>query len=133
MKRLFERVTRDLVRRGIRDGLLGGNGIWLALGAVSWLVRWLSRVPSQRVVREQIRVGETITITSVAAPPFGRTARKLAKRERKLAKAARRQVRSQRKAAAELVPATAEAVEPAPATKQKGGRRGKRRTRRAKA
>jgi hypothetical protein len=131
VKRLIERVTRGLVRRGIRDGLLGGNGIWLALGAVSWLVRWLSRVPSQRVVREQIRVGETITITSVPAPPFGRKARKLAKRERKLAKAARRQVRGERKAAAELVSAPAEA-EPAPTTKQQGSA-GEGRTRRAKA
>jgi hypothetical protein len=102
VKRLLERATRDLVRRGIRDGLLGGNGIWLALGAVAWLARWLSRSPAPGVVREQIRVGETITVTSVAPPAFGRRARKLAKAERTEAAAARRQVRSERKNAAGL-------------------------------
>lgn len=106
MKRLLERLTRDLVRRGIHDGLLGGNGIWLALGAVAWLARWLSRSPSPTVVREQIRVGETITVTSVAAPAFGRRARKLANAERTAAASARRQVRSERKNAAELGGAT---------------------------
>jgi hypothetical protein len=129
VKRLIERVTRDLVRRGISDGLLGGNGIWLALGAVSWLVRWLSRVPSQRVVHEQIRVGETITITSVPAPPFGRKARKLARRERKLAKAARRQLRGQRSTAPELASVTADVVEAPPVAAHSGGGR----TRRSKA
>jgi hypothetical protein len=95
-------LARNLVRRGIRDGLLGGNGIWLALGAAAWLVRWLSRTPAQRVVTETIRVGETITVTSVPAPPYGRAARKLAKADRKLAKADRRQVRHERDRAALL-------------------------------
>jgi hypothetical protein len=93
-------LARNLVRRGIRDGLLGGNGIWLALGATAWLVRWLSHVPGQRVVTEEIRVGETITVTSVPAPPYGRAARKLTKVDRRQAELARRQVRRERNRAA---------------------------------
>ena len=99
MKPLFERVARNLVRRGIRDGLLGGNGVWLALGAGAWLVRWLARAPSQRVVTESIRLGETITVTSVPAPPYGRAARKLASSDRATAKLARRQVKREREQA----------------------------------
>jgi hypothetical protein len=96
----FERLTRNLVRRGIRDGLLGGNGIWLALGAAAWLVRWLARTPSQRVVVEKLQVGETLVVTSVPPPPFGRKARKLEKAERKNARTVRGQVRAERKRAA---------------------------------
>lgn len=99
MRRLLQRVTRDLVRRGVRDGLLGGNGVWLAVGAAAWLVRFLSRSPAQRVVRERIRVGETITVTSTPAPPFGRKARRLARADRSRARSARREVRSERKRA----------------------------------
>jgi hypothetical protein len=99
VKALFQRVARNLVRRGIRDGLLGGNGIWLALGAAAWLVRWLSQAPAQRVVTETIRVGESITITSVPAPPYGRKARKLASADRATAKLASRQVKRERKRA----------------------------------
>ena len=90
-------MVRELVVRGVRDGLLGGNGIWLAFGAVAWLGRFLSRQPATRIVREQIRVGETITVTSVAPPPYGRRARQLAKADRKVAKATRREVRSERR------------------------------------
>lgn len=108
MRSLFERLARNLVRRGIRDGLLGGNGIWLALGAAAWLVRWLSRTPAKRVVTEVIRVGETITVTSVPAPPYGRKARKLPTGDRKAAELARRQVKAERKRAPEraVVPAS---------------------------
>jgi hypothetical protein len=80
---LIERITRKLVRRGIRDGLLAGNGIWVAVGAVAWLVRFLRRRPAPGVVTERIKPGESILVTSVPAPPFGRRARKLRRAERK--------------------------------------------------
>ncbi|MHB1508495.1 MAG: hypothetical protein ACYCST_00510 [Acidimicrobiales bacterium] len=99
MRRLLQRVTRDLVRRGVRDGLLGGNGVWLAVGAAAWLVRFLARTPEQRVVRERIRVGETITVTSTPAPPFGRRARTLERADRAKARRTRREVRAERKRA----------------------------------
>jgi hypothetical protein len=123
VRSLLERLARNLVRRGIRDGLLGGNGIWLALGASAWLVRWLSRSPAQRVLTESIRVGETITITSVPAPPYGRNARKLAKADRADAELIRRQVRLERKRAPERV--TAAPADSAPAEgKSKRRKRG---------
>jgi hypothetical protein len=93
---LIERLTRNLVRRGIRDGLLGGNGVWLAAGALAWLVRFLLRREGGKVITENIRLGETITVTMVPAPPFGRTARKLARSERAEAKTQQRQVKAER-------------------------------------
>ena len=104
MAALIERLTRNLVRRGIRDGLLGGNGLWLALGAGAWLLRFLSRKPSGRVITETLKLGETITVTSVPAPPFGRAARKLATGERRAAKLERKAIAGERKRAHELPP-----------------------------
>jgi hypothetical protein len=117
---LVERVARNLIRRGIRDGLLGGNGIWLGIGAAAWLVRWLSRTPAQRVVTETIRVGETITVTSVPPPPYGRSARRLTKADRQEAELARRQVRRERSRAAPL-------ASPASSGSSPSGRKGAKR------
>jgi hypothetical protein len=126
VRSLFERLARNLVRRGIRDGLLGGNGIWLALGAAAWLVRWLSRTPAQRVVTEVIRVGETITITSVPAPAYGRQARKLTTADRKAAELARRQVNAERKRAPERAVAPAAGSSSSEAKAAKRAKRDKR-------
>ncbi|MGH9172667.1 MAG: hypothetical protein ACRD0Z_17675 [Acidimicrobiales bacterium] len=103
MTGLIERLTRSLVRRGIRDGLMGGSGAWLALGAGAWLLRFLMHRPSGRVITEKIRLGETITVTSAPAPPFGRKARRLAKVDRKEAELQRRRIKSERRRAHEVV------------------------------
>jgi hypothetical protein len=103
MAGLIERLTRNLVRRGIRDGLLGGNGMWLALGAGAWLVRFLMHKQSGRVITETIALGETITVTSVPAPPVGRKARKLAKAERLQVKERQREIKAARKGAHAIV------------------------------
>jgi hypothetical protein len=99
---LIERLTRNLVRKGIRDGLLGGNGMWLALGAGAWLLRFLMHKPSGRVITETIALGETITVSSVPPPPVGRTARKLAKADRLEAKERHKQIRAERESAQEM-------------------------------
>lgn len=99
MASLFERTTRTLVRRGIRDGLIGGNGRWLAVGAAAWLVRLLRRKPDRSVVVEKLRMGESIVVTHRPAPPFGRKARKLDRKTRAQARAERKEIRSERKKA----------------------------------
>ncbi len=106
MATLFERTTRTLVRRGIRDGVLKGNGRWLSAGAVAWLLRLLFRRPERRVVVERLRLGESVVVTHRAPPPFGRKARKLDKQARGQAKAERKQIRTERKKAI-VVPSSA--------------------------
>jgi hypothetical protein len=104
MRNWFERITRSLMRRGVREGLLGGSGVWLAVGAVSWLLRFLARSPERRVVVEEIRLGETIVVTSVPPPPSGRRRRKQEADARRTARAAAKQIRHERRHAA-AVPA----------------------------
>jgi hypothetical protein len=76
MRSWFERLTAALVRRGFREGLLGGSGPWLAVGAVAWLARFLARRPERSVVVEEIALGETIIVTSVPPPPSGKQVRR---------------------------------------------------------
>jgi len=97
-----DRVTRNLVRKGLREGLLGGNGRWLAVGALTWLARFLRAKPQPRVVTEQLKLGESILVTHRPAPPYGRRARRLSKAEQAEAAAERRQVRAERKKAKPL-------------------------------
>lgn len=97
-----DRVTRNLVRKGFREGLLAGNGRWLAIGAVTWLVRQLRAKPRPRVVTERLKLGESIVVTHLPAPAFGRRARKLSKAEQAAAAAERRQVKAERKRARPL-------------------------------
>jgi hypothetical protein len=104
MRNWFERLTAGLVRRGVRQGLLGGSGVWLAIGAVSWLARFLARRPERRVVVEQLAIGETIVVTSVPPPPSGRRRRKLEKTARRASREEAKEVRRQRKQA-QTVPA----------------------------
>jgi hypothetical protein len=98
----IDRLTDRLVRKGLREGLLGGSGQWLAVGAVAWLVRFLRRKPQRRVVTEKLKLGETIVVTHTAAPPFGRKARKLDKAARAEAATERKQVKAERKKAKPL-------------------------------
>ena len=96
---LIERWLKTLIRRGIREGLLAGNGMWVAVGALAWLVRFLRQKPGETLIVERIRPGETLTITSVPPPPTGRQLRKLPRPERKQAKATRDDIALERKRA----------------------------------
>lgn len=118
MRNWFERLTAALVRRGVRQGVLGGNGTWLAIGAVAWLARFLARRPERRVVVEELALGETIVVTNVAPPPTGRRRRKLEATARRAAREETKQVRRERKHA-QGVPA---AEEPDAPDRKKGGR-----------
>jgi len=76
VKSLVDRLTRAALRKGVRDGLLAGDGKWLAAGAVAWLVRFLMKQREPGLVVEQLRAGETITVTNLGPQPRGRKARK---------------------------------------------------------
>lgn len=75
MKSWLDRATRSLVRQGLRRGL-GGDGKWLAVGAVAWFVRFLMKKREPAVIAEQLRPGETLVVTNVGPPPRGRKARR---------------------------------------------------------
>lgn len=77
---LLDRISRRIVRRGLRQGLLEGSSLWLVAGAVAWLFRLLTTPESPRVVRERIAVGESIVVTHLPAPPSARVARRAARR-----------------------------------------------------
>jgi len=77
----LDRWARQLVRRGVRSGLIGGSNIWLSIGAIAWLFRFLSRRPPRQVSVERLRLGETILVSHVAAPPRGRRAKRKAARD----------------------------------------------------
>jgi len=77
----FERWTRQLVRRGIREGLIEGSDVWLSIAAIVWLFRFLSRRPRPQVSVARLRVGESIVVSHVPPPPRSRRGRKKAARE----------------------------------------------------
>jgi len=54
------------LRRGVRQGLGGGNTTWLVVGAVALTVRLLQRLarPGKgTVISEELRPGETLVIS----------------------------------------------------------------------
>lgn len=80
MRSYLDRWTRQLVRRGVRSGLIEGSNTWLSIGAVAWLVRFLSRRPPLQVSVERLRLGESLIVTHVPAPPRSRRQRRKAAR-----------------------------------------------------
>jgi hypothetical protein len=80
---LVDSLARRLVRRSLRRGLLEGSSVWLVVGAVAWLVRLLVRPEAEKVVREDLRLGETIMVSHLAPPERvrGRKARERAARQ----------------------------------------------------
>lgn len=72
----FDRLTRRLVRDGLRRGILEGNDLWLAVGSVAFLVRVLARKDKPKVVTEQLALGESIVVSHQPAPLRGRAARR---------------------------------------------------------
>ncbi len=88
MRRFLDRWARQLVRRGIRSGLIEGSNLWLSIGAIAWLFRFLSKRQAPQVSVERLRLGESVVVSHVPAPPRTRRARNKAAR-----KAARRQAK----------------------------------------
>src|ERR1035438_274041 len=95
MRRFLDRWARQLVRRGVRSGLIEGSNLWLSIGAIAWLLRLLSKRPSPRVSVEQLRLGESMIVSHVPAPPRSRRAKR--KAARKAAELAQRRAKQQAK------------------------------------
>jgi len=68
LRRLLDPLVHRLVRRGLRRGLADGSAVWIAVAVVAWAVRLLLRPEEPNVVREELRVGETITVTHKPGP-----------------------------------------------------------------
>jgi hypothetical protein len=54
-----------LRERGLRDGFLGGNRVWMAIGILTWTMRVLhlaTRRHPEVMYATRLRKGETITI-----------------------------------------------------------------------
>ncbi len=75
MRKNLDRWARQLARRGIRTGLIEGSNIWLSVGAIAWLLRFLSRRPPSQVRVERLGLGESLVVSHVPAPPRGRRAK----------------------------------------------------------
>ena len=59
-------LVRLALRRGWRDGILGGERVWLYAGAAALLVRMLQRAVAKEesvVYREVLAAGERVVIT----------------------------------------------------------------------
>lgn len=68
VRKLLDPLARRLLSRGLRQGLLEGSSVWLAVAAVAALVRFLVRPEQPKIVREELRVGETIVVTHKPGP-----------------------------------------------------------------
>jgi hypothetical protein len=67
----------SLVRKGFRRGLLGGENIWLVLGAAALVARFTTRALAKKeevVFSEELGIGERIVITH--SPPKGHNGRR---------------------------------------------------------
>ena len=81
VRRYLDRWTRELVRRGVRSGLIGGSNLWLSIGAIAWLLRLLARRPTPKASVARLGLGESVVVSHVPAPPRSRRARAKAARE----------------------------------------------------
>jgi len=93
VRKYLDRWVRQLIRRGVRSGLIEGSNLWLSIGAIAWLVRLLSRRPAPVVSVERLRLGESVLVSHVPAPPATRRAKK--KAAAKAAKLERRETQLQ--------------------------------------
>jgi hypothetical protein len=91
----LDRRVRQLIRRGLRAGLIEGSNVWLSIGAIAWLLRFLSRRDAALVSVQELRVGESVIVSHVPAPPSTKRGRK--KAARKAVALAERQAKLQAK------------------------------------
>ena len=135
MPRYLDRWARQLIKRGIRSGLIEGSNLWLSIGAVVWLLRLLARRPSPQVSVERLRLGESLVVSHVPAPPRSKrakakAARAAAKLEKRRARRQARREASRRYGRAQAKAAAAEAARQADEARKQARSRGHRPSRR---
>jgi hypothetical protein len=74
MSGLFDRLTRSLLRQGLRRGLLEGSAAWLIVLAAVWLVRLLGRPEEPQRLTARLPAGQSILVRQLE--PLSRRARK---------------------------------------------------------
>jgi hypothetical protein len=67
---LIGRLADVLRRRGLRQGVIGGNRRWLGIWAVVVAAQLLHRVFKTKptVVRYELKAGDTIVVTDLGGP-----------------------------------------------------------------
>lgn len=68
--------------RAFNRGVLGGNRLWVGIGAVLWTVRlfqWLNRPETSVIYRDRLGAGESVVITHNPPGPTRREAKKAKK------------------------------------------------------
>jgi hypothetical protein len=94
VRTLIDRITKWVLRarvlRGgrerwsalwalaLRRGVLGGDEHWLAIWALGLLIKVITRKHPRRVVTQRIKLGETLVVRQLPAPPSRRAARRAA-------------------------------------------------------
>ena len=79
--------------RALNRGLLGGNRVWVGVGAVVWTIRlfqWLTRPETSVIYRDRLSSGQAIEIRHIPPGPSRRQRKRLAKQTAKVARADRR-------------------------------------------
>ena len=72
----IDRLTRRVMRDGLRRGILEGDNLWMILGSVALLVRVISKKDKPKVVSETLALGESIVVTHLASANGGRPSRR---------------------------------------------------------
>jgi hypothetical protein len=80
VRAFVERISKKYLRVGFRRGLTEGSDLWLAVGALALLVRVVTKQDKPAKVTERLKLGESITVTHIAADPTRRAAKRAARR-----------------------------------------------------
>jgi hypothetical protein len=76
MRERVKDLADKLWRKGLRRGLWEGSDLWISLAAVAFLARTLVQQDKPKKATEELKVGESLVVTHLPAPPTRRSARR---------------------------------------------------------